>query len=740
MDKILQYYLGNDPLIAAKIIDSLQMLFAYGFVCVLLASFFLKSFVKDKSFAYRIIFYQVVSNIYINVVGFILAYLNLFNMTMIWLFLLILPLSIKLVLYRELIKAKLKITYQIIYEVLLKIYSVKILRRNIRRRIVGGGVSFYQEYIKGFRFETLSVLFVLTSCFMFFGRLKFSLEGFQYAASDEEVHLYWISSMLQGNSFPSGLYPHGLHFLTGALVEFFGLDLIEGYLAFGPALTVIIFANLYFILRDLFKTKYSIVLAMSVFLIADILHTATAYYRFQLAIPMEFGSVAIFATFFALIYYIRKPEKKSWWLFVLSIVWSMFVHFYDTIFIAFLCIPFGIIFLKQMVQKKILKKIIAGGLLAILLSIVPFGVGYAIGHPFEQSMAWALSIMTADSQNESTQAEVVEVETEEESFGEKLSLSFERYSTSYMFSDNLVTIIIFSLCTCMFVVGLLGALIKKFNSQRSLLYLTFSSFWFMISFVMFFETLGLPVIIASSRCATLLGLLTVPVLMFPVMLVEDFMNLIWADSKKRAQMAVTAVIAWTGIGAILGSGYIKTVQYYSSTLTETDGKIAEYLVRTQEPDTWTLITSTNSISLILGNGFHYEIIDLLEHIYDDEGELYIPTPSIYVTVEKDAKGWVYPTFADLVDRKLESVPVSVEHALKDDVFSNNDLSQRSRAYVEYRPEIMSKLYYWAEKIEETYPDETSIVFEDDEARIYKIEQDPYFLLNLSVDYMSELEE
>ena len=48
---------------------------------------------------------------------------------------------------------------------------------------------------------------------------------------------------------------------------------------------------------------------------------------------------------------------------------------------------------------------------------------------------------------------------------------------------------------------------------------------------------------------------------------------------------------------------------------------------------------------------------------------------------------------------------------------------------------MSKLYYWIETIKKVYPRHISFVYEDEQVCIYRIKQDPYFLLNLSVDYV-----
>ena len=74
-------------------IYALEILSAYLVVCVLLPSLLLYRFVRGKAVAYRFVFYQVVSNIYLNLVCFLLAYCKIFSSLTLWLFLVIVPLG-----------------------------------------------------------------------------------------------------------------------------------------------------------------------------------------------------------------------------------------------------------------------------------------------------------------------------------------------------------------------------------------------------------------------------------------------------------------------------------------------------------------------------------------------------------------------------------------------------------------------------------------------------------------------
>ena len=47
---------------------------------------------------------------------------------------------------------------------------------------------------------------------------------------------------------------------------------------------------------------------------------------------------------------------------------------------------------------------------------------------------------------------------------------------------------------------------------------------------------------------------------------------------------------------------------------------------------------------------------------------------------------------------------------------------------------MSRMYYWAQKFKELYPNEFKVYFENDRFVCYYIEQNVYSLYNFAIDY------
>lgn len=68
-----------------------------------------------------------------------------------------------------------------------------------------------------------------------------------------------------------------------------------------------------------------------------------------------------------------------------------------------------------------------------------------------------------------------------------------------------------------------------------------------------------------------------------------------------------------------------------------------------------------------------------------------------------------------------------------------DTVNNARIYAyPWRGVVMSKLYYWIEKVKAVYPNEVSVFYQDGTVTVYHISQDEYFPLELMLDYQSGL--
>ena len=736
----------------------IQIFGGYICLCVLLPAICLHPLVKGKSLGFRLMFYQVCSNMYLIFWGFALSYLKLFYAPMLWLVLVGLPLGVKAWFCRHEVLGWLGRRRENLYDISSGMYGRKKVLRDLKDQVKGLVLRWYRRYLSGRLLELLCLLAFFVFVLVFYGQYKFTHAA--YAHTDEETHLYWIQSMIHNNIFPAGMYPHGMHFLVGTLSSMFGLSVVRTSVNFGIFSTSLILFFLYLLLRKVFPAKAAAAAGLGVFLLTDLFQTTT-YFRFQMTFPMEFALVALFAMLAGLISYVQERDRASWWMFVLSLAWTFSVHFYVTIFAAFLCVAFGVVFLVRMVRKKILHKVLIGGLAGILLAVVPFGVGYLAGHPFERSIAWAFNVMgdsddgsSSDSQDKdaSSQESQDEAHSQAQNGEGRAAPSASVLDTltggvSYVADTiaNRVTVslqgawLLLGLGVFFLFYGLVGSIFKK-DRFRFLVYVFLALAWMVSCFLYLCYFLGLPVFIEMYRASTFFTLMTAPLFAAPVQLVCDLAYLL--PVRRKYSDTILLAAAMIGMGVMVQTGHVKSDRYFQVTIAEADMRVSLDLVENLKKQAWTVVSTTNDLSVVRYDGFHYEIVDLIEELDTGKEEIYIPTKDIFVVVEEQVTQY---SLAD--QRKIDgsdmldfTEPVNEKDALKDyESLEIDKLASRDRAYYAYRNEMMSKLHYWVQRMREVFPNEVSVYYRDGLCTVYRITQDERFLLNLAVDYRQGLQ-
>lgn len=124
------------------------------------------------------------------------------------------------------------------------------------------------------------------------------------------------------------------------------------------------------------------------------------YTRYLATLPQEFGMLFILpAAYFAIVFFQRYDEKikevrqQYLFFFMLSLSLSLAAHFYDTIVLGVFCVGIGLGFFFRLFQPKYLGKIVAAGILGIVLAVIPLVVGVAVGNKLEGSLYWAMGVM-----------------------------------------------------------------------------------------------------------------------------------------------------------------------------------------------------------------------------------------------------------------------------------------------------------------------------------------------------------
>lgn len=720
------------------------LLLAFALPAVCIGKYF-----KKKDWTFKYFLYQCVGNLYINFLLIFLGYLHLVNRISVIFFVAVLPLGATAWRERKGIREQFGRLFTILNEWAGGSYGTKVLIRRCKDYIKEK-TEKPMRTLKDRKGEILIFSAVMIWAVWFYGWYKFHNAG--YGHTDEETHLYWIGQLLHGNIFPAGMYPHGMHTLCGAIAEFLPLNMTRIYLNFAVISMFFIMTSACFLFRKLFSNRLIGLNAWALFVIWDVFHVTT-YFRFQISFPMEFGLIAAFGMIYGMFACLKSGKKADWYLFGLSITWTLMAHFYITILCLAVCVCFGLVYFRQILKKKLLRGFITAGILSVVLAVIPYGAGLASGYSFERSIAWALGVMkdSDGAETEETQkdtekedpegAEDQKMASREESPGgikrtvKKLRSIPGILTYNYVRSKKTSAVLI-GASILLILWGIGGCCFSK-RKEQYLRYIFWGILWQAGAVMACSGYMGWTALIEAKRMATFLSFLTIPLLALPFEVIWKLLESFGVkESWRERVLGVSGTVCLMLVGFC---GHLKDGRFYSISISEEDMRLCLDLCENREDYKWTVISPTNDLSVIRYEGYHYESIDLIRKLDENRKEIYIPTEEIYVVVEERAIS--FASDRRKIDRSDvnsdENVnPVSPESALQEIDFSlgQGDIHGADAPYYFQRDKVMSKLYFWMEEMKEVYPGHISIYSKNDQVTIYKITQDPYFLLNLSLDY------
>ncbi len=693
-------------------------------ISFLLPLFVLHPIIKKEKLIQQLFICIICSNLYLFALGYILGFLKIFYWYTVFTGVVVIPLLIRIMLQIKSQRSAIGSNLQLIRSIVNKEYGIRLLWH----RTVEYTKSKLKQLIKlCFSLKGIELLIVI-ACIVFsvyiYGYRKFRTFG--YSAADEEVHLYWIQSLISNQIFPSGMYPYGMHSLLASISVLFGLNPVRITLGFSHIVLIMVLLTAYLTLKELYRSKFTVLIVFSFYTIGSYFST---YERFQYTLPMEYGMIALYILIFSFISYIQKPSKKDFILIAASIAFTMSCHFYVTIFAGILCVVMGICFTPLLWKRKIFFSLLGSGVLGIIVAALPFGVGYALNYPFEQSMSWAISIISPTTQRDDSANVNQEEDAEERRELKPITVENLKIAlVSRIFQKQCYLLVVTAIVIFSLLYGVIGAIFMQ-KKEMYLLYIALSISWMIFALMAISYDMGWPVFIEVKRMVVFSLYFSMIIFIIPF---DAFYHFIQHYLKKAADM-VLLVISLSCITMLISSDHIRgsELQYWDI---QSDGamKLVLRLMEEKERFTWTVVSPVNDRSAILNYGFHYELLDFVEQLeyWNDNQAIYIPTPEVYFMIEK------YP-LSYILEYLQSPYPVT-KRARVSKVQANVQIDeryeQRSRIYQKQRLPIMSKAYYWALEYQKYYPLEMSIYYEDEEVVIYRLMQDPYHLNNLSIQY------
>ncbi|HZJ76771.1 MAG TPA: hypothetical protein VFC70_03575 [Oscillospiraceae bacterium] len=434
-------------------------------------------------------------------------------------------------------------------------------------------------------------------------------------------------------------------------------------------------------------------------------------------------------------------------LFMLAVSLTIAYHFYTAIATCMLVLSFFGAYFFQTVKKQYWVPLVTAGILGVVLAVAPLMACYARGIPFQESMEWAMSVIRGEEwegsepeyqeqlekfRSESNQGgrdyeikpgEMSEIRTDikNKSFSEKL---FFYYNSVYGFFRAIISndklIDIFVICFALATVFSGSLFLFRKTRPEGSGYFAIVLYVIVIGIMGSAQALGIVKIFEFYRAMTFiepfLGIIYTIPLDFIFRFLDSYKNRIY-----QRLLAFVSIILCTGlVYVIFQQGWVHdffdvNLAYYN----EPD-YLVKHIRKTYKPRTFTIVSPVEEYYQVIDYGYHENISKFVNMVSGNEKEYKIPTQYVFFFIEKRI----------LDDYYYGSVDVSPEYAQKDFIYFAS-----AQDYYFQRAILESKAYYWALEFQKMYPNSFKVYFENDIYIAYILEQNPFSLYNLQIDYL-----
>lgn len=705
-----------------SIIEIIEVMAAYFTLIILLTSFMLKPITKNKSIFTKFLIYLVVGNFYIINIVYVLAYLHIFNQLVLALSLVFISVFIRIILDKEDAKLNYLKTKEAIVGLINGEYGKKLFLIRKIQSIKLKLKSICIELFKGRIIEWAVFLSVLSYNIYYYSYN--SIKYISFGAPDEEVHLYWIQSLIRGKIFPSGVYPHGFHNILSAISVLFGINAATVINYFSIVSMIFIMTMLYFGLRKILKSKYAALLGFMAYSLLNVFDIE-AIYRFQFSIPQEYGMIMLMPMAIFLFKYLSDKKLINLVLFGMCFSMTVSIHFYISIIAICLTISICIVYFYIIIKKRLFFKLLVCGIISIIIAIAPLATGVALGNEVEQSMDWAVRVIQGKEYDDEVTDEQMK-----DSFNWNIFINEAQDEITKHVVYNIkvmYTLIILILLTIMYNIFMI--LLKR-SKEVSLYQLSFALNQILLILLILCRPLQISTVMESKRVAIFFAYYS------PIFIAMQFEVLYRTyginKTTKKIISGLTFIAIPVAFVLIFNNSLIKTKPPFYYFQTKGAMLVDNNIIKNYNDFTWTIVSPVNDISVILNNGYHYELSNFIlqQENWNEEKEIIIPTKYVFIYIEKrpiiNYGNYFYHDDIAITNRELVSYDdaiIPLESGL-----NNNEY------YKEYRSILMSKAYYWAKEYIKYFPNEMNIYYEDDEIVVYRIIQNEYALNNFVINY------
>ena len=606
------------------------------------------------------------------------------------------------------------------------------------------------------------------------------LHNWGYGASDIPVHNYWINGLIENNIYIAGIYPMGMHCMLYYLATMLEIPVYVTLRFFWLVQYSMIAMMILLFLKGHCKTRFLPYLGLFLFVGAKYFN-GISYSRYGATLPQEFGMLYILPSIFFIMEFFKTRKEEldgginrilctsSWYLlgFAMSFSLTLTAHFYDTMIAGVICIGIAIGYGYWFWRKEYFFRIMLSGILSILMAFLPMAAAFLTGKSLQGSMYWAMNVIGLRDYTvlifRIICIGVVAITVGGIVFlmrgikSGKISLEDKAVPAHSLFNKlnsllfNLIALVgvlwvgwkyretilwgckqnAFALEDMNWVLYGIGAalcigLIQRYliDPMRGAGIFTMVIAEIILGLMLVSGALGWPMLMEPYRVCIYFAYL-IPVII--VMTMDGAVNILLIARLPRIQQAIglvlTALVLFYSMdydwirGSFGGGGLEMNEAILCTTNILKDNKGQNH--------TWTIVSANDELRMIEEYGRHTETIEFLEDMehWNRTKEVTIPTEKVYFYIEK-----IPLNYANGYGGKI---PVVSEEQAEQDLPVNSGINAYNGPD---RSVTMSRMYYWAQKFQELYPNEMKVYYENDRFVCYYIEQNVYRLYNFAIDY------
>ncbi len=744
------------------IFQLLGLFASYLIITVLLPHFVVGKSVRFKNNYERFMLYTMLGNFYVINLVYVLELLHISCMFTLLLFTIVPAVIIKVKLENIPFIQNVSDSWATLRKLTGGQLKVKAYRDRkipvIRGKYVSLKENFRVTYVKNW-VDVVLIIGVLASLFYVYGVDAITVYG--YKASDIVVHNYWVNGLCDNDLFTAGIYPYGFHNVVYYIHAVFRIDtyVILRLMAF----VQVVFDALVLlcVLKCICRYHYTPYAGTLIFTVSDFLKDNT-YTRYRSSLPQEYGIMFVLPALYCGYEFFREQRRKLrgseskqnykyLFGFLACFSTAFTVHLYGAVIIFLGALAMAIGYFAWFIKKEYFGKIVTTLAVAVVVSLLPAVIAFASGTKFHSSFQWGLSVMQNSEWEDNSISEEMEnnftgntveshtiVNTNEQSqttddnkkvsLVDKIAAKFEAIVSSVKYSvvkpeGSLFTYLFLLSPIALCVAGIYILAFAQHNRMYGAMVLSVGLFMAFSIILVSSNALGIISLMDMNRASVYFGYtcgmgfsVLIDALLF--ILFERNVSVRYADL--ASAFFITGFAVW-----LLSGNYIRDPQLGGAAEMNDEIECITKIIANEKDFTWTICGSSDSLQMVYGHGYHFQLIDFLLRMESigNMGVVRIPSETVFVFVEK------YPIeYYEEYDGVGN--PISEEYALM-------DLHEKSEVYAYYgesRFVLMSRVFYWVQAFATLYPNEVSTYFETDNFVCYKIEQNPYRLFNFAIDY------